>query len=84
MAGAWIYGFFFNKNHRTGHELFWWVEPEQRGHGLKLLKALEEWARDRGAQSFQMGGMRALKNLDNIYKRVGYEPSESIYRKKLA
>jgi RimJ/RimL family protein N-acetyltransferase len=34
---------------RVAVEVFWWLEPEHRGEGRKLLKAAEDFARERGA-----------------------------------
>src|SRR4051812_11361518 len=33
---------------RVAVEVFWWLEPEHRGEGRKLLKAAEDFAREHG------------------------------------
>ena len=50
-----VYPLYFNCNHITGQELFWWVEPEARkGVGAHLLDCLELAAMNAGAQSWAM------------------------------
>ncbi len=83
MVAAVLYGLYFNLGHITCQELFWWVEPERRGKGLALWKAIEDVGRARGAKSFQMSSILRRDRLDRIYKRAGYVPSESTYIKRL-
>jgi len=86
MAGAIIYGFYFNLDHRTGQELFWWTEPQGKGYGLSLWRELEKQARAQGAQSFQMSNVNGMKSdvLGRLYERNGYTPGESTYLKGFA
>ncbi len=85
MAAGVLYPSYLNHAHRTGQELFWWVEPAARGHGRLLLDALEAWARDQGAHSFTMGALTALRPqaLDALYVRSGYRPMEKLYLRSL-
>jgi len=67
-------------------ELFWWIEPANRGrYGLKLFIALEEAARAAGARFLAplalMG--RNFDELENFYLRRGYQPFESAFIKEL-
>src|SRR5439155_897947 len=39
---------------KTAGEVFYWVEPEHRGVGLKLLRAVEKRAKESGAVHMQM------------------------------
>lgn len=64
-----------------GSELFWWVEPEYRGHGIRLLYAAERWARSRGARAFQM--IAPTSDVAAIYSRLGYTEVETLYQKRL-
>jgi len=84
MAGGMLNPFYFNANHRTGQELFWWVEPEYRGEGSKLFDALEGWARDSGAQSFSMIALDRIKPevMGRIYRMRGYRAAEHSYIKR--
>lgn len=77
-AGGLVHPSLFNRHHMTGQELFWWVDPECRGAGLRLLAALEDAARERGAQSFMMGTHEALNfaAATKLYGRRGYRASD--------
>lgn len=86
MAGGLISMLYFNHAHLTGQELFWWIDPQERGSiGLRLLEALENEARARGCQSW---AMIALDKVDpertaRIYERRGYRASERSFIKRL-
>lgn len=83
-----IGGLFYN-NPNTGDkvltEAFWFVDPEHRGQGIKLLKSLENWAIQN--QVAQMGICHFVhlnaEALNNLYLRLGFEPVEVFYRKCL-
>lgn len=62
-------------------EVFWWLEPEHRGEGKKLLKAAEGLARERGAKRMQM--IAPNERVGILYKRIGYTFVESAYQKTL-
>lgn len=87
FTGAMAYPFYFNANHKTGQELFWWVEPQARGSGLgsHMFKALEQWARDQGCKTFSMIALDSLRPeaVAKVYRRSGYLPSEHSYIKEL-
>lgn len=77
-TGALLHPHYFNANHLTGQELFWWIDPEHRGAGGKLFDALEAWVREQGASSFTMIALEALEaeRVGKIYRRRGYRPVE--------
>jgi GNAT superfamily N-acetyltransferase len=83
MAGALVYRFYFSKDDMTAQELVWWVEPEHRGIGQQLHKALEDGARERGATSISMIALDSMKWVGRLYERAGYRPSEHCYIKRL-
>lgn len=87
VTGALAYPFYFNGRHKTGQELFWWVNPEERGSsiGSRMFKALEDWAREVGCQTFSMIALDALKPeaVARVYQRAGYRPSERSFIKEL-
>jgi GNAT superfamily N-acetyltransferase len=85
MTGGLLYPFYFNGDHLTGQEIFWWVEPEHRGVGSQLFDALEAWAKEAGAKSFSMIALEKLtpEILGRIYRRRGYRPSEHSYIRRL-
>ena len=65
----------------TATELFWWADPSARGHGIRLLRAFEQWARSRGATVAQMVAPTA--DVAAIYERVGYVEMERAYQRSL-
>lgn len=62
-------------------EVFWWLEPEHRGEGKKLLKAAEDLARERGAKRIQM--IAPNDRVAVLYRRMKYQFVESAYQKTL-
>lgn len=87
MAGGLVHPLYFNHAHKTGQELFWWVSPDERiGTGAALLEALEQAARDRGAQSWAMISLDKVRPeaVGAMYRRRGYRASEHTYIKRLA
>lgn len=66
---------------RVAGDLFWWVEPDARGQGIRLLKAAEAWARERQAVKFQMVAPNA--RVAQLYRRLGFQPLESTYQRSL-
>ena len=70
----------FNRFRFAG-ELIWWIDPEHRtGRAAsEMLKAYEYWARQAGCQSAALVDL--MGNLDNYYKRKGYERRETSYLK---
>lgn len=62
-------------------ELAWWVNPEHRGHGLRLLKHAEQWAAESGAELMQMIAPTAA--VESLYQRLGYERLEAAYQRRM-
>lgn len=87
MAAGIVYPFYFNRDHITGQELFWWVHPEHRANGVgsQLLKALESWAKEAGAESFTMVALPQLEleKVGSLYRKAGYRPSENTFIRRL-
>lgn len=65
----------------AAHELFWWVEPEHRGQGLRLLRHAEQWAREAGAHHVHM--VAPTRQVEQVYQRLGYTYLEAAYSKPL-
>lgn len=86
IAGGLTFPLYFNHGHRSGQELFLYVEPGLRdGTGGKLLTALEDEARAIGCESW---AMIALDKVDpeltgRLYRRRGYRASEHSWIKRL-
>jgi hypothetical protein len=66
-------------------EAFWFVKPEKRGSGMKLLFALENLARERGCARMHMVHLLSINadSLSKTYERIGYKPTEIHYVKEL-
>jgi GNAT superfamily N-acetyltransferase len=65
-------------------EFFWFVDPNERGSiGIRLLDALEEEARKRGAVRVLMAHLASEKTAKfaKLYERRGYELKEQIFYK---
>lgn len=83
IAGL-VYPFYFNTSIISGNEMFWWVSPEKRGSGLKLMDKLENWARDKGADLFQVTCLHeGHAKIGEYYQRRGYKPTEHNYMRTL-
>ena len=65
----------------TAFELVWWVEPEARGDGVRLLRAAESWAREKGIEKMQM--VAPNRKVGDFYERCGYAPVETSYQRSL-
>lgn len=63
-------------------EVFWWVEPEARGAGIKLLRAAEKWAAVNEAKKLQM--IAPNSRVGRLYERFGYQLIELNYQKQVA
>lgn len=72
-------------NHVTGTlmagEVVWWVNPDARGCGSKLLAAAEQWAKDQGAEAIHM--IAPTDRVGQYYLAKGYTFVESTYQKAL-
>lgn len=66
---------------RTAFEMVWWVDPEARGDGLRLLRAAEGWAREQGIRKMQM--VAPNERVGALYRRLGYAPVETSYQRSL-
>jgi GNAT superfamily N-acetyltransferase len=62
-------------------EVVWWVEPEYRGEGIKLVREAERRARAKGAVKMQM--IAPTEQVARIYERIGYDYIESAYQRDL-
>jgi GNAT superfamily N-acetyltransferase len=65
----------------TCNEAFWWVEPEHRGEGVKLLREAERLAKQAGAKYMAM--IAPNSRVGNLYERMGYQYVESAYQRSL-
>lgn len=66
----------------TASEVMWWVDPEHRGSGVRLFRVGEAWARASGATVIQL--IAPSREVEQFYERVGYEPVERTYQRRIA
>lgn len=66
----------------TVAEMFWWVEPEARGDGVRLVKRVEAWARDRQAMQIILTAPTA--RVGRLYDRLGYHATETSYVRSMS
>jgi Acetyltransferase (GNAT) family len=86
MAAIDIAPAYWNNTVKLAQEVFWYLKPEHRvGHGGRLLNALQQLARDKGAILFSVvaeEGDRS-KALGRLYRSRGYLLAETVYRRML-
>lgn len=80
MIGAYIYDHPMS-GERIAGEAFWWVEPEHRGGGVKLMLEVEKWARAKGADRLTM--IAPSPKVETLYRALGYDKLETHYQKDL-
>lgn len=87
MAAAIVYPNYFNLEQLAAQELFWWVDPGARrnGAGVELLRAIETWAKAKGAKTLTMVALDALdgERVTGMYMNAGYQPLERSFVRKL-
>lgn len=66
---------------RFASELAWWMEPDHRGAGVRLLRAAERKASDLGVTKIQMIAPDA--RVAGFYLSRGYEYVEATYQRTL-
>lgn len=67
---------------RQATEVFWWVEPEYRGVGIRLLRVGERWAQMRGAVTMQMVAPSESAGVGRLYERLGYREIERAFQRR--
>jgi GNAT superfamily N-acetyltransferase len=74
-----------NDGDLVASEMFWFVAPEARGAGLRLLGAFEAWAAERGAQRLGMVHLATAgaDRLAKLYERRGYRCVQTDYLKEI-
>lgn len=86
MIGFLVFPSFYNAQYLLAQELFWWVDEEKRNTpvSIKLLKMAEKSAKDMGAKAMMMLSVEHFGDkVDNIYKRMGYQKSETAFMRAL-
>lgn len=86
MAAGVVSPVYFNRDHVSGEELFWWVaDTAPQMAGIRLLRALEGEAKAKGCRSWQMKSLDRLNGdrMSALYSRCGYRASERLFIKEL-
>lgn len=65
-------------------EFFWFVHKEFRGGGIRLYKAFEKWALDKGCVEIRMAHLvdSMPDKVAQFYERLGYSQVETLYAKR--
>lgn len=58
------------------------IDPEHRGFGMKFLRWCDTQLRNEGVQ-FVHHSVSVLKDFGQMLERLGYEKSETVYRRRL-
>jgi len=67
-------------------DYIWYIIPESRGGmtGVRLMRMMETWARDRGAVSMETGSTSGVENRAmGLMERLGFSPVGMLMRKGL-
>jgi GNAT superfamily N-acetyltransferase len=80
MIGIVLFDHFFSGERMAG-EVFFWIEPEHRGDGVRLLREAEKWAKRSGALRMQM--ISPNDRVSHFYERCGYGFVEASYQRTL-
>lgn len=66
-------------------EFFWFVKEKCRGGGMKLYRAFESWAKEKGCAEIQMIHLLDLmpEKLEKVYRHLGFVPVETRYSKEV-
>jgi len=65
-------------------ETVWWVAPEARGQFAgQMLAAYEAWAQEQGCAFAGMAALAASPRAGIIYRRAGFQETETHYLKPL-
>jgi hypothetical protein len=86
MAAIDIAPAYWNNSIKLAQEVFWYLKPEHRvGHGGRLLNAIQQLARDKGASLFAVVAEEGdhAKALGRLYLSRGFHPVETVYRRML-
>ncbi len=74
----------FSPQTRMAVELAWWVDETHRGQGIRLVKKLEAWAKERGIDRVAMSAIETVgreATAGPIIERLGYTLAERSFFK---
>ncbi len=67
--------------HKMASELLLYSEGAKQG--LALLKAMKNWAKDKGASDLILTDQMNMRDLAALYQRIGAQPVQRVYRAEL-
>lgn len=83
MIGMVVHPFYYNANFLNAAEIFWWIEPDHRGRGGKMIDALERRSRELGVFAQHLSCLETMKEVGMLYERKGYRLIDHNYVKVL-
>ena len=83
MIGMIVLPAYYNANVLNALEVFWWIEPEYRGRGGKMIDALEKRAKQMNVPTLQLSCLETMKEVGILYERKGYKLMDHNYVKVL-
>jgi hypothetical protein len=86
VVGAVAVPLFTNHSVKSANEFFWYIDPAYRGTrtSLRLYRALEQWAEQKGVAVFCMGALKdSPKSVREFYSKTGLVEAETNYMKRL-
>lgn len=74
-----------NNGELIATECFWFVRQAARGHGWRLYRRFERWAKESGCVQIQMVHLADSmpEQLERFYERLGFKRAEVRYCKEL-
>lgn len=83
LIGGFIAPRWFKPDLKNCIELFWWVNPAERGKGVELLEALERWAAEKAAPLILCTtGSMEPERLRVFYEKRGYRLIEQSFERR--
>lgn len=87
ITGCLLYPLYFSPSFHVVQELWWWLTPQARGHGIgkKLYESIESWARNKNAKAVFMIALEDERSeiMQTIYRQAGFRPLERTFIKEL-
>jgi hypothetical protein len=62
---------------RQAQEIAWWISPEHRGSGMRMLLRYEEWAISMGARMIGVASLSVMPDVERLYERRGFSRLET-------
>jgi len=85
VMGGIVTSMLFDKNTKVFMEVSWYVTPEFRRHGMKMLETAQKYCMDLKVQRMIIGhmGNADRDRFEKVYARKGFELFEQHYIKEL-